>query len=211
MSLLEKCAVSDTSLWFQKAVPNPVDKNRSTQLGVHLEEVAEMLKALVATNHTTQILLDNAVDSLEALADTIKTLDNQVEIQDPLEFLDGLAALAEGLRRQIDANLDGWDVSPEAIADPMLKSFRPFADDVGHARAVLLVLDSLADQIVTAVGTAHMNGMDIVGALHEVNGSNFSKFDDEGNPIFNDNKKIMKGPNYYKPDLVKFLPKPVQG
>ena len=88
MSLLEKCAVSDTRLWFQKAVPNPVDKNRSTQLGVHLEEVAEMLKALVATNHTTQILLDNAVDSLEALADTIKTLGNQVEIEDPLEFLE---------------------------------------------------------------------------------------------------------------------------
>lgn len=158
MSLLEKCAVSDTAMWFQKAVPKPVDKNRSTQLGVHLEEVAEMLKALVATNHPTQILLDNAVISLENLADTLKILDNQVEIHDPLEFLDGLA-----------------------------------------------------DQIVTAVGTAHMNGMDIVGALHEVNGSNFSKFDEEGNPIFNENKKIMKGPHYYKPDLINFLPKPVQG
>lgn len=158
MRLLEKCAVSETSQWFQKAIPNPVDKNRSTQLGVHLEEVAEMLKALVATNHTVQILLDSATDSLEALADTLKSLDNQVEIEDPLEFLDGLA-----------------------------------------------------DQIVTAVGVAHMNSMDIVGALHEVNGSNFSKFDDEGNPIFNENKKIIKGPNYYKPDLNKFLPQPVQG
>lgn len=33
------------------------------------------------------------------------------------EFLEGLSALADGLRRQIDANLDGWDMSPEAIAE----------------------------------------------------------------------------------------------
>ena len=41
------------------------------------------------------------------------------------EFLDGLAALADGLRRQIDANLDGWDVSPEAIAERRRKVFDP--------------------------------------------------------------------------------------
>ncbi len=41
------------------------------------------------------------------------------------EFLDGLAALADGLRRQIDANLDGWDVSPQAIAERRRKVFDP--------------------------------------------------------------------------------------
>ena len=41
------------------------------------------------------------------------------------EFLDGLAALADGLRRQIDANLDGWNVSPEAIAERRRKVFDP--------------------------------------------------------------------------------------
>ena len=41
------------------------------------------------------------------------------------EFLDGLAALADGLRRQIDANLDGWDVTPEAIAERRRKVFDP--------------------------------------------------------------------------------------
>ncbi|CAN5438675.1 phage terminase large subunit [soil metagenome] len=41
------------------------------------------------------------------------------------EFLDGLADLAEGLRRQIDANLDGWDISPEAIAERRRKVFNP--------------------------------------------------------------------------------------
>ena len=66
------------------------------------------------------------------------------------------------------------------------------------------LLDSLADQIVTAVGIAHMYGLDIVGALKEVNASNWSKFVD-GKPLFDENGKIKKGPNYFKPDLSKFV------
>lgn len=64
-------------------------------------------------------------------------------------------------------------------------------------------LDSLADQIVTAVGCAHMEGMDIVGALDEVNRSNFSKFVN-GKPVFDENGKIKKGVNYKEPDLKQF-------
>lgn len=65
-------------------------------------------------------------------------------------------------------------------------------------------LDALADQIVTAVGCAHMEGMDIVGALNEVNRSNWSKFVD-GKPVFDDNGKIKKGPDYTSPDLAAFV------
>jgi predicted HAD superfamily Cof-like phosphohydrolase len=67
------------------------------------------------------------------------------------------------------------------------------------------LLDSLCDQIVTATGVAHMLGMDIEGALKEVNRSNWSKFDDEGNPLFDKNGKIKKGPNYTPPELEKFV------
>lgn len=65
-------------------------------------------------------------------------------------------------------------------------------------------LDSLCDQIVTAVGVAYMNGFDIVGALQEVNRSNWSKFEN-GEPLFDENGKIKKGPNYSPPDLSKFV------
>ena len=44
----------------------------------------------------------------------------------------------------------------------------------------------------------------ILDALHEVNRSNWSKFVD-GNPVFDENMKIVKGPNYFKPDLSKFF------
>lgn len=66
------------------------------------------------------------------------------------------------------------------------------------------LLDSLADQIVTAIGVAHMFGFDIAGALAEVNRSNWSKFVD-GKPQFNEHGKITKGPNYTPPDLSAFV------
>lgn len=66
------------------------------------------------------------------------------------------------------------------------------------------LLDALCDQIVTAIGVAHMYGFDIVGALQEVNRSNFSKFVD-GKPVFNEQGKIKKGPDYTPPVLDKFL------
>lgn len=72
-----------------------------------------------------------------------------------------------------------------------------------HDRAQYL--DALCDQIVTAVGCAHMDEMDIVGGMEEVNRSNLSKFDDNGEPIFNENMKVMKGPNYSPADFKQFV------
>lgn len=66
------------------------------------------------------------------------------------------------------------------------------------------LLDSLCDQIVTAVGVAHMFGMNIQGALAEVNRSNYSKFVD-GKPVFDANGKIDKPASYSKPDLTPFV------
>lgn len=67
------------------------------------------------------------------------------------------------------------------------------------------LLDALCDQVVTASGVAQYAGMDFDGAIAEVNDSNWSKFDGRGNPIINENGKIMKGPNYFKPELAHFV------
>ena len=66
------------------------------------------------------------------------------------------------------------------------------------------LLDALCDQIVTAIGVAHMFGMDIAGGLAEVDRSNWSKFVD-GAPVFKPNGKIGKGPEYTEPNLESFL------
>lgn len=62
-------------------------------------------------------------------------------------------------------------------------------------------LDSAADQIVTAVGAAYCTNMNIVEAVKRVDDSNWSKYDEKGNPRFDAKGKIAKGDNYFKPDL----------
>jgi hypothetical protein len=62
-------------------------------------------------------------------------------------------------------------------------------------------LDSLADQVVTAVGAGYCARMKTAEAVAAVNRSNYSKFDKNGYPIFNENGKIAKGPDYAPPNL----------
>ena len=72
------------------------------------------------------------------------------------------------------------------------------------ADARVELLDALCDQIVTAVGVAYMMGMDIEGALAEVNRSNWSKFEG-GVPVFNEHGKIAKGVEYTPPELSDYI------
>lgn len=66
------------------------------------------------------------------------------------------------------------------------------------------LLDSLCDQIVTALGVGYMFGFDMQSALAEVVRSNFSKFEN-GKPVFDDNGKIKKGADYTPPQLQEFI------
>lgn len=66
------------------------------------------------------------------------------------------------------------------------------------------LLDALCDQVVTALGVGYMMGFDMVGALREVNASNYSKFEN-GKPVFNEQGKIAKGKDYFKPNLTPYL------
>ena len=72
------------------------------------------------------------------------------------------------------------------------------------ADARVELLDALCDQVVTAVGVAYMMGMDIEGALAEVNRSNWSKFKG-GVPVFNEHGKIAKGVEYTPPELSDYI------
>lgn len=66
-------------------------------------------------------------------------------------------------------------------------------------------LDALCDQIVTATGCAYVSSLSLVPALREVNRSNYSKFDEHGNPIYDDTHKVIKGPFYSKANLLPFI------
>ena len=70
---------------------------------------------------------------------------------------------------------------------------------------LLEVADALTDILYVTYGAGHAFGIDLDKCFDEVQNSNMSKLDENGNPIYNENGKVMKGPNYFKPDLSKFI------
>lgn len=151
-------AVSDNTLqntydWFVKARPEPDRKDFHSQLGVHFEEVKEMLDELDCEPASeTERLRNEAQAAIHAFANHLKANDDVVTVSNPQAYL-----------------------------------------------------DAICDQIVTATGCAYISEFDLIGALDEVNHSNFSKFDENGNPIYDENKKVIKGSNYVKADLSTFI------
>lgn len=142
--------ITQTKKWFEIAVPNPTSKNISTQIGCHLEEVAEMLETISSVNKDDAKIIASLNDAIVYVANRVKQNGSIV-----------------------------------------------VKDHIG-------LLDSLADQIVTATGVGTFLGMNVPGALAEVNRSNYSKFED-GEPVFNENKKVMKGKDYTPPDLTPYI------
>ena len=67
------------------------------------------------------------------------------------------------------------------------------------------VADALTDILYVTYGAGHAFGINLDKCFQEVQSSNMSKLGDDGKPIFNDKGKVMKGPNYFKPDLKKFV------
>lgn len=143
----------NTLHWFDIARPEPTRKDFNVQLGVHCEEVGEMLDELSPQDSLTSELIIEARNAIKALAHRLKTIPNAV-----------------------------------VVKEENRKAF----------------LDAMVDQIVTGTGSTHHLGMQIVGALAEVNSSNYSKFID-GKAIFDENGKIAKGPNYIKANLEPFV------
>ena len=70
---------------------------------------------------------------------------------------------------------------------------------------LLEVADALTDILYVTYGAGHAFGIDLDKCFEEVQNSNMSKLGDDGKPIYNEAGKVMKGPNYFKPDLSKFL------
>ena len=70
---------------------------------------------------------------------------------------------------------------------------------------LLEVADALTDILYVTYGAGHAFGIDLDKCFEEVQNSNMSKLDENGKPIYNESGKVMKGPNYFKPNLSKFV------
>ena len=66
-------------------------------------------------------------------------------------------------------------------------------------------IDALTDILYVTYGAGHAFGVNLDECFDEVQKSNMSKLGEDGKPIYNETGKVMKGPNYFKPDLSKFI------
>ena len=145
--------ITQTTHWFELAHADQGHQKRTVQLGVHFEEVAEMLGALVSKDNQALALIREAENALVQLSEYLKENSKTTHI---------------------------------------------------YQHSDNLLLDSLCDQAVTLAGVAYDYGYKFPQALHEVNRSNFSKFVN-GAPVFDENGKIKKGPDYTPPNLISYI------
>jgi predicted HAD superfamily Cof-like phosphohydrolase len=118
--------------------------------------------------------------------------------------LEEIVEMIEALRF---SHRNGTGVQMPGKNSMLYQQVKDFADGLKAGRIIAEVanrkelVDALADQIVTAVGVGHCASTDIVKAVDIVNTSNWSKFSPNGEPYFDQNGKVLKGPNYVPPAL----------
>jgi len=102
------------------------------------------------------------------------------------------------------------ELSSEKINSLRLSLIQEELDELNKAikeNDVLEVADALTDILYVTYGAGHAFGINLDKCFDEVQKSNMSKLDKDGKPIYNEHGKVMKGPDYFKPDLSKFLVK----
>ena len=99
-------------------------------------------------------------------------------------------------------------LSSEKINSLRLSLIQEELDELSKAiqdKDIVEVADALTDILYVTYGAGHAFGIDLDKCFNEVQNSNMSKLGDDGKPIYNENGKVMKGPNYFKPDLSKYI------
>ena len=98
--------------------------------------------------------------------------------------------------------------STEKINDLRYNLIKEELDELKQAmdsKDLLEVADALTDILYVTYGAGIAFGIDLDKCFEEVQNSNMSKLGEDGKPIYNEDGKVMKGPNYFKPDLSKFV------
>ena len=103
---------------------------------------------------------------------------------------------------------DKAEFPSEKIIELRLELIREELEELKQAikdKDIKEVADALTDILYVTYGAGHAFGIDLDKCFNEVQQSNMSKLGSDGKPIYNESGKVMKGPNYFKPSLNKFL------
>ena len=98
--------------------------------------------------------------------------------------------------------------STDKINDLRYNLIKEELDELKQAldnKDLLEVADALTDILYVTYGAGHSFGINLDKCFDEVQKSNMSKLGKDGKPIYNEHGKVMKGPDYFKPDLSKFI------
>ena len=88
--------------------------------------------------------------------------------------------------------------------DLIREELQELFDAMGE-KDIVEVADALTDILYVTYGAGHAFGIDLDACFDEVQRSNMSKLGADGKPIYRDDGKVLKGPNYFEPDLTKFV------
>lgn len=70
---------------------------------------------------------------------------------------------------------------------------------------IVEVADALTDLLYVVYGAGHSFGIDLDECFQEVHASNMSKLGEDGKPVYREDGKVLKGPDYFPPDLASLL------
>lgn len=105
------------------------------------------------------------------------------------------------------ADLPTLDVDPEQRAQQvrMILEESQEAIDAVASGGLPEIAQELSDLVIVAYGMAQLHGIDLDRALDAVHASNMSKLGDDGQPLYRDDGKVLKGPNYQPPDMAAVI------
>ena len=97
------------------------------------------------------------------------------------------------------------DAKTNKLRIDLIKEELEELNDAMQDENLLEVADALTDILYVTYGAGHAFGINLDKCFEEVQNSNMSKLGSDGKPIYNEKGKVMKGPNYFKPNLTKFV------
>ena len=122
------------------------------------------------------------VSNFELVGDFMEAFGQQVELEPTWPDFNTRELRLELIQEELDELSD-------AVAD----------------RDMVQIADALTDLLYVVYGAGHTFGLDLDECFHEVHASNMSKLGEDGRPLHREDGKVLKGPNYFKPDLEGIL------
>ena len=171
-------------------------------------ETPEEKEALDMIDNTPAQFVNCTANHSNELLNTLNWFKQAIPNQKKKKKVIQIGCHIEEVGEMFDSLREPDEIAMISLADDYKKAYEctvDYIESMGVSDKTSF-LDSMVDQIVTAVGVCHMMGFDIISALAEVNRSNYSKFKN-GQPVFDSNGKITKGKYYTPPNLTGMIGK----